>query len=82
MDNNKNMEINDNSNQQSLNYKDKDGSGNTWHTSKTNSGNQPNRTQLNNKNNDSGNMNINEHYNIFFIRSIIKEVLILYSFYI
>ena len=55
-----NMEINDNSNQQSLSHKDKDGSGNTWYTSKTNSGNQKNG--VNNANIiNQGNMNINEH---------------------
>lgn len=51
----------DNSNQQSLSHKDKDGSGNTWYSSKTNSGNQPNRTHQNNIYNEQGNMNINEH---------------------
>ena len=51
----------DNSNQQSLSHKDKDGSGNTWYSSKTNSGNQPNRAHQNNIYNEQGNMNINEH---------------------
>lgn len=51
----------DNSNQQSLSHKDKDGSGNTWYSSKTNSGNQPNRAHHNNIYNEQGNMNINEH---------------------
>ena len=37
-----NIEINDNSNQQSLSHKDKDGSGNTWYTSKISSGIQNN----------------------------------------
>ena len=47
-------EINDNSNsnQQSLSHKDKDGSGNTWYTSKISSG-----IQVNNL----GNLNFNEH---------------------
>ena len=51
----------DNSNQQSLSHKDKDGSGNTWYSSKTNSGNQPNRAHTNNIYNEQRNMNINEH---------------------
>ena len=51
----------DNSNPQSLSHKDKDGSGNTWYSSKTNSGNQPNRTHQNNIYIEQGNMNINEH---------------------
>ena len=37
-----NFEINDNSNHQSLSHKDKDGSGNTWYTSKLSSGIQNN----------------------------------------
>ena len=48
--NNINMEINDNSNQQSLSHKDKDGSGNTWYSSKTNFGNQQSGTHQNNIN--------------------------------
>ena len=56
-----NINLDDNSNQQSLSHKDKDGSGNTWYTSKTNSGNQPSRTQLNNNNYEHGIMNINEN---------------------
>ena len=51
----------DNSNPQSLSHKDKDGSGNTWYSSKTNSGNQPNRAHTNNIYNEQRNMNINEH---------------------
>ena len=52
-------EINDNSNsnQQSLSHKDKDGSGNTWYTSKISSGIQNNGIQVNN----IGNLNFNEH---------------------
>ena len=52
--NNINMEINDNSNQQSLSHKDKDGSGNTWYSSKTNFGNQQSGTHQNNNNNEQG----------------------------
>jgi hypothetical protein len=48
--NNINMEINDNSNHQSLSHKDKDGSGNTWYSSKTNFGNQQSGTHQNNNN--------------------------------
>ncbi len=57
--NNGSSEINDNSNsnQQSLSHKDKDGSGNTWYTSKISSGVQNNGIQVNN----FGNININDH---------------------
>ena len=48
--NNINMEINDNSNHQSLSHKDKDGSGNTWYSSKTNFGNQQSGSHQNNNN--------------------------------
>ena len=48
--NNINMEINDNSNHQSLSHKDKDGSGNTWYSSKTNFGNQQSGNHQNNNN--------------------------------
>jgi len=50
--NNINMEINDNSNHQSLSHKDKDGSGNTWYSSKTNFGNQQSGSHQNNNNNN------------------------------
>ena len=52
--NNINLEINDNSNHQSLTHKDKDGSGNTWYSSKTNFGNQQSGNQQNNNNNEQG----------------------------
>ena len=48
--NNINMEINDNSNHQSLSHKDKDWSGNTWYSSKTNFGNQQSGNHQNNNN--------------------------------
>lgn len=48
--NNINIEINDNSNHQSLSHKDKDGSGNTWYSSKTNFGNQQSGNHQNNNN--------------------------------
>jgi peptidoglycan hydrolase CwlO-like protein len=52
--NNINLEINDNSNHQSLTHKDKDGSGNTWYSSKTNFANQQSGNQQNNNNNEQG----------------------------
>ena len=63
-DNDKNNHI-DSSNQKSLSNNDKDGSGNTWYSSKNNLGNQPNRAHHNNIYNEQGNMNINEHYKNF-----------------
>ena len=50
--NNINMEINDNSIHQSLSHKDKDGSGNTWYSSKTNFRNQQSGSHQNNNNNN------------------------------